>query len=236
MLRKELTYFFSSPIAYIVVGVYVLSMALFLWIVPGEYNIADSGYAQMDGMFRLSPWLFMLLCPALTMHLISEERSSGTWDLVVSKPYPLWRIYVEKLTAAWIVVLLAVMLALVSVFFVYQMAEPKGNIDSGALIGSVIGLMLISLAFCSVGLWASTLSKRQVICFVLAATACFLLFYGFDLLSMLLGQGKAVRVVEQIGMNSHYESISRGVIDLGDVIYFLSVTVLFVVFSIGRKR
>ena len=132
MYRKELAYYFSTPIAYIVIGLYQLAISLFLWVIPGQWNIIDSGYAQVDGLFQLSPWLFMLLCPALTMRLLSEERQSGIWDLIRTKPVSLSRIMWGKYFAAWTLVLIGLLPCFVHYFVVAYMAEPMGNLDSGA--------------------------------------------------------------------------------------------------------
>ncbi len=232
MYKKELQYYFSTPVAYIVTGLYLLAVSLFLWVIPGEWNIPDSGYAQADGLFALSPWLFMFLCPALTMRLFAEERQSGTWSLLRTKPVALWRIVTGKYLAAWTVVVLAQLPCLVHYVLVYRLAEPVGNIDSGAFFGSFIGLLFLSAAFCAIGTFASTLTRSQIVAFITGLTCCFLLFYGFDLLSMMLTSGTAANIVCQIGLSSHYESISQGVLDLRDVIYFCSVSILFVLLSI----
>ena len=154
MFRKELRYYFSTPIAYIVIGLYLLAISLFLWVIPGQWNIIDSGYAQVDGLFQLSPWLFMLLCPALTMRLFSEERQSGMWDLIRTKPISLTRIVLGKYFAAWTLVLIGLLPCFVHYFVVAYMAEPMGNLDSGAFLGSFIGLILLSCTFMALGVIA----------------------------------------------------------------------------------
>ena len=217
MYRKELAYYFSSPIAYIVIGLYLLAISLFLWVIPGQWNIIDSGYAQVDGLFQLSPWLFMLLCPALTMRLFSEERQSGMWDLLCTKPVSLTRIVVGKYLAAWTLVLIGLLPCLVHYFVVAYMAEPMGNLDSGAFIGSFIGLILLSGTFLAIGLWCATFSKSQIVCFILGALSCFVLYW-------LLFQ-------------EHYSSLSRGVLDLRDVLFFVTiaiVAILAAIFTIDR--
>ena len=212
MYRKELAYYFSTPIAYIVIGLYLLAISLFLWVIPGQWNIIDSGYAQMDGLFQLSPWLFMLLCPALTMRLFSEERQSGMWDLIRTKPISLTRIVLGKYFAAWTLVLIGLLPCFVHYFVVAYMAEPMGNLDSGAFLGSFIGLILLSVTFMAIGLLCATFSKSQIVCFILGALACFILYW------MLL--------------QDHYSSLSRGVLDLRDVLLFLFVAMLVLFLSI----
>lgn len=234
--RKELRYYFSTPAGYIVVGLYLLAVSLFLWVIPGEYNIPDSGYAQADGLFRLSPWLFMFLCPALCMRLFAEEKQTGTWNLLKTKPITVGRIVTEKYLAAWTVVTIAQLPCLIHYLLVSRLADPAGNVDAGAFFGSFIGLLFLSAAFCAIGTWTSTLTKSQIVAFIAGFTVCFLMFYGFDLLSSLLSNGRAVNTLQWFGLNEHYKSISRGVIDLRDVVWFLSVSVLFVVSAIRRMK
>ncbi len=232
MYIKELRYYFSTPIAYIVIGLYLLTVSLFLWVIPGEWNIPDSGYAQADGLFRLSPWLFMLLCPALTMRLFAEELQTGTWSLLKTKPYSIWRIVVGKMMASWTIVVIAQLPCVVHYILVYNLAEPIGNVDLGAFFGSFIGLLFLSAAFCSIGTFMSTLTRSQIVAFIFSLLCCFVLYWGFDLLASLFHNGAVANGLQWCGLNEHYLSMSRGVLDLRDVVYFLSVTVLFVLFSV----
>ena len=212
VFRKELSYYFSTPIAYIVIGLYLLAVSLFLWVIPGQWNIIESGYAQVDGLFRLSPWLLMLLCPALTMRLFSEERRSGTWLLLRAQPIPLWRIVTGKYMAAWLLTIIALLPNIVHYFIVYSMAEPVGNIDGGQFVGSMMGLILLSAVFTGMGLLASTLTQSQLLAFIIGAVANFVLFW--------------------VTLQDHYRSISRGVVDMRDVLFFLSVTIAAILCSI----
>jgi ABC-2 type transport system permease protein len=217
MYRKELAYYFSTPIAYIVIGLYQLAVSLFLWVIPGQWNIIDSGYAQVDGLFQLSPWLFMLLCPALTMRLFSEERQSGMWDLLRTKPVRLSRIVTGKFLAAWTLVLIGLLPCFVHYFVVAYMAEPMGNLDSGAFMGSFIGLILLSGTFMAVGLLCATFSKSQIVCFITGALSCFILYW--------------------VLLQNHYSALSRGVMDLRDVLLFITVAVAAItasMFTIDR--
>ena len=213
MYLKDLRYYFSTPIAYIVIGLYLLAISLFLWVIPGQWNIIESGYAQVDGLFQLSPWLFMLLCPALTMRLFSEERQSGIWDLIRAKNITLPRIVASKYFAAWTLVLIGLLPCFVHYFVVSYIAEPQGNLDSGAFLCSFIGLILLSGTFMSVGVLCATFSKSQIICFILAALACFVLYWTL--------------------LQDHYRSISRGVIDLRDLVFFLNTAVISLAAAIG---
>ncbi|MBR6118593.1 MAG: ABC-2 transporter permease [Paludibacteraceae bacterium] len=212
MFFKELRYYFSTPIAYIVIGLYLLAISLFLWVIPGQWNIIDSGYAQVDGLFQLSPWLFMLLCPALTMRLFSEERQSGIWDLIRTKPISLSRIVLSKYFAALTLVLIGLLPCFIHYFVVAYLAEPVGNLDSGAFLGSFLGLILLSSTFMAVGILCATFSKSQIVCFITSALACFVLYWTM--------------------MQEHYASISRGVLDMRDLVFFATIIVVCIVATI----
>lgn len=232
MFKKELTYYFSTPIAYIVIGLYLLCISLMLWVVPGEWNIIDSGYSQVDGLFRISPWLMLLMCPAVTMRLYAEELQSGTWNVLRAQPVPLWRIVLGKFFAAWCLLVLALLPCVVHYVAVYLMAEPMGNVDSGAFWGAFIGLMFLSAAFVSVGTLASAYTRNQIVAYIVGAACCFVLYYGFDLLSMMVSNANWGNAIAKIGFNSHFTSISRGVVDLQDITYFVSVSALFQVLTL----
>ena len=216
MYKKELAYYFSTPIAYIVIGLYQLAISLFLWVIPGQWNIIDSGYAQVDGLFQLSPWLFMLLCPALTMRLLAEERQSGIWDLLRTKPVSLTRIMLGKYFAAWTLVLIGLLPCFVHYFVVAFMAEPMGNLDSGAFLGSFVGLILLSGVFMAIGLLCATFSKSQIVCFIAGALSCFVLYWAL--------------------LQDHYSSLARGVIDLRDLLFFITITIVAIFASILTLR
>ena len=212
MFRKELSYYFSTPIAYIVIGLFLLAVSLFLWVIPGQWNVIESGYAQVDGLFQISPWLLMLVCPALTMRLFAEERQSGTWLLLRAQPIPLWRIVVGKYMAAFVLTVIALLPCIVHYFIVFYMAEPIGNIDGGQFAGSMMGLVFLSASFTGVGMLCSTLTGSQLVAFILGAVANFVLYW--------------------VVLQDHYSSISRGVVDLRDVVFFISLTIASVVITI----
>lgn len=212
MFRKELSYYFSTPIAYIVIGLFLLAVSLFLWVIPGSWNVIESGYAQVDGLFQISPWLLMLVCPALTMRLFAEERQSGTWTLLRAQPIALHKIVVGKYMAALVLTVIALLPCVVHYLIVYYMAEPVGNIDGGQFVGSMMGLVFLSCSFTSIGLLCSTLTKSQLVAFILGAVSCFVLYW--------------------VILQAHYSSISRGVIDLRDIVLFVSLSIAAVVVSI----
>ena len=206
MYRKELAYYFSTPIAYIVIGLYLLAVSLFLWVIPGQWNIIDSGYAQTDGLFQLSPWLLMFLCPALTMRLFAEERQTGTWDMLCVQPVSMTRIVVGKFFAAWTLMLIALLPNIVHYFIVDTIAEPVGNIDGGQFAGSFIGLIMLSGTFLAIGMLAGSFTKSQIVAYVTGMLSVFVLYW--------------------VLLQNHYSAVSRGVIDLVDVLVFVGVGVI----------
>lgn len=212
MFRKELSYYFSTPIAYIVIGLFFLAISLFLWVIPGSWNIIESGYAQVDGLFQIAPWLLMFVCPALTMRLFAEERQSGTWLLLRAQPISLWKIVLGKYMAAFVLTVLALLPCIVHYFIVFYMADPIGDIDSGQFAGSMMGLVFLSASFIGVGMLCSTLTSSQLVAFILGAVSNFVLYY--------------------VVLQDHYSSISRGVVDLRDVLFFVSVAVAAITISI----
>ncbi|MBO4622117.1 MAG: ABC transporter permease [Paludibacteraceae bacterium] len=171
MYRKELSYYFTTPVAYIAIALYLLTISLMLWVVPGQWNIIDSGYAQADGLFAISPWLMLLLCPALTMHLFAEEKQTGTWDVLRTKPVSLTRIVLGKFFAAWTIVVLAQLPCLVHLAAVSALAEPAGNFDHGAFLTGCLELLYDSFFLTALGTASSALSKNQIVAFLLAFIA-----------------------------------------------------------------
>jgi len=216
MFKKELAYYFASPIAYIVIGLYLVAVSLMLWVIPGEWNIIDSGYADLRGMFEMSPWLMMLLCPALTMRLFADEKQTGMWDLLCAKKVPVYRMVLGKYFAAWLLTLLAILPCIVHYMVLYQLAEPIGNVDGGQFAGSMIGLCLISMVFIALGLFTATLSNSQIVAYVLGAVLCFSLYW--------------------LTIQNHYQSISRGVVDIRDVACLTGIAILAVAGSILTAR
>ncbi|MBK9729846.1 MAG: gliding motility-associated ABC transporter permease subunit GldF [Chitinophagaceae bacterium] len=227
IFRKELTTFFSSLIGYIAIAVFLILMALIMWVFPN--NVLDNGYANLDILFDNAPLVFMLLIPAVTMRMFSEEKKAGTLELIVTRPITALQIVIGKFLAAVCLVLFALLPTLLYYYSIYALGSPIGNLDSGATCGSYIGLVMISAAFISIGLFSSSITDNQIVAFVVAAFLCFIALLSFDAISGLgLFGGKADTIIQSIGMQYHYDSISRGVVDTRDIIYFVSVVVVFV--------
>jgi len=225
ILKKELNSFFGSPIAYLVIGVFLLLNGLFLWVIKGDYNILNAGFADLNAFFFLAPWLFLFLIPAITMKSFADEFNTGTIEILKTKPISDWQIVLGKFLASLLLVVIALLPTLTYVISVFSLGNPEGNIDIGSTVGSYIGLLFLASAYTSVGLFASTLSKNQIVAFIIGVCISFFLFYGFDALADLSSNGNYM--MKQLGFNEHFKSISRGVIDTRDIIYFISISFLF---------
>lgn len=227
---KELSGFFSSLVAYIALGLFLIMTGLFLWVFP-ESSILENGYATLDSLFAIVPYLFMFLIPAITMRSFAEERKDGTFELLVTRPVSDWQIIAGKFFACFALVLFSLFLTLIYYFTTSELSIPSGNIDSGAITGSYIGLLLLAASFVAIGIFASSLSNNQIISFAIAVFLCFFAFSGFDSLSQLISLQFVDTLVSAIGINEHYQSIGRGVLDSRDLFYFLSFTAVFLMLT-----
>ncbi len=223
ILKKEFNSFFASPIAYLVIGVFLVFCGLFLWVFKGNYNILNAGFADVNPFFYLSPWLFLFLIPAITMKSFADEFNSGTIEILKTKPITDTQIILGKFLASLLLLIIALLPTLLYIYSVYQLGNPVGNVDFGSIFGSYIGLLFLASTYISIGLFTSTLSKNQIVAFILGVFITFVLFYGFDALGELFNNFN----INKLGINEHFKSISRGVIDTRDVVYFVSVTLLF---------
>lgn len=236
VFKKELRVFFSNAAGYIVIGIFLLLTGLLLWIIPGEYNILDNGYAAVDGLFYLAPRLYLFLIPAITMRFFAEEKQTGTWELLITKPLTTRQIVLGKYFAGTILVLLALLPTLLYYFTVSYLAEPTGNVDSGQFWGSFIGLFFLAIVYLAIGMFCSSLSKNQIVAFILSATTCFFFYYGFDVITSFVSGGNKIQLVENLGINAHYNSISRGVVDSRDILYFIIVTLIFLQLTVWKTK
>ena len=186
ILKKEFNSFFASPIAYLVIGVFLLINGLFLWIFKDDFNILNAGFADLNSFFFLAPWVFLFLIPAITMKSFADEYSNGTIEILKTKPISDWKIVFGKFWASLFLVFVALLPTLTYAYTIYQLANPIGDIDFGSIIGSYIGLLFLAATYTSIGLFTSTLSKNQIVAFILGVMITFFLFYGFDAISILL--------------------------------------------------
>lgn len=225
ILKKEVNSFFASPIAYLVIGVFLLVNGLFLFIFNDDLNILNAGFADVTPLFYLAPWVFLFLIPAITMKSFADEFNTGTIELLKTKPISYWQIVLGKFWASLLLVCIAIIPTFIYVYSVYQLGNPIGNIDFGSTIGAYIGLLFLAATYTAVGLFTSTLSKNQIVAFILGIFITFFLFYGFDAIATSFGNNSLL--IQLLGINEHFKSISRGVIDTRDIVYFLSVTFFF---------
>lgn len=224
---KELRGFFGNLTGYVVIAAYLLINSCVLWLLPGTFNILEGGYASIDNLFIISPWVFMFLIPALTMRLFSDEKKAGTMELLFTKPITDIQIVWAKYLAGLVLVIFSVLPTLVYYISVYQLGNPVGNIDSGGSLGSYIGLLLLGSSYVALGVFSSSLTDNQIISFLLAVVLCFVFYLGFEQIAGLLPTSGFNLLILNLGINEHYNSLSRGVIDSRDVLYFISLIVLF---------
>ncbi|MCX6275811.1 MAG: gliding motility-associated ABC transporter permease subunit GldF [Bacteroidetes bacterium] len=228
LLRKEINSFLGSVIGYLVIVVFLAITGLFAWILPDtDFNIITSGYATLDAVFILAPWVFMFLIPAITMRSFAEENKTGTIELLLTKPLTDFQIVAAKYFAGIIIVLFALLPTLVYYGVVNYLASPSGNLDHGGIRGSYIGLFLLGSAYVSIGIFSSCISNNQIISFIFAVLITFIFHLGFDFLSNISYNQDLNYILSQLGMNAHYSSLSRGVIDTRDAVYFITLTMLF---------
>ncbi|MBX2943970.1 MAG: gliding motility-associated ABC transporter permease subunit GldF [Cyclobacteriaceae bacterium] len=230
IFAKEFNGFLNSLIAYIVIGVFLTGIGMLMWVFP-ETSILDYGYADMDTLFSLGPYVFIFLIPAITMRSFAEEKKIGTMEFLLTKPLSEWDIIIGKFLAGFALVLVAVIPTLIYYYSIYLLGEPTGNIDTPGVIGSYIGLVLLGGVFCSIGIFASSVSPNQIVSFVAAAFLCLIFYSGFDSFSSLVTQGTWALQIKQLGILDHYDSMSRGLVDSRDLFYFLSVTGLMLLLT-----
>ena len=232
LLKKEINNFFSSIIGYLVIIVFLLTISLLMWVFSDSgFGILDSGYANIDSLFIITPWVYMFLIPAITMRLFAEEKKSGTIELLLTRPITELEIILAKYLAGVLLVVISLIPTLVYFATIYYAAAPMGNVDTGAIWGSYTGLVFLGAGFVSIGVFASSLTDNQVVAFILALFLCFFCYTGFESLSSFAALGKINNIIYLLGINAHYASMSRGVIDTRDVVYFISIISLFILLT-----
>ena len=221
ILKKEFNAFLNSPVAYVVLGVFLVATGLFVWVLP-DSSVLNYGYADLQTLFSLAPWIFLFLIPAIAMRTFAEEKKAGTMELLLTRPLTDGQIIGGKYLACLALALLALVPTGLYYFSVYQLGSPVGNIDSAATVGSYLGLALLAAVFAALGVLASALTRDQIIAFLGAVVGCFLVYSGFDSLASVL-DGGAAYYVGQLGIAAHYRDLSKGLIDSRDLVYFASV-------------
>lgn len=236
LFKKEIASFFSTVAGYMVTGSFMLILGLILWIFP-DFSLLEYNYAGLDQLFSIAPMVFLFLIPAVTMRSFSEEMQAGTFELLMTRPVHPWEIVGGKFLASLALCLMALFPTLIYYYSIYQLGSPVGNIDGGAVLGSYIGLIFLAAGFCSIGLFTSTLTKSQIVAFLTAVALCYIFYYGFYFAAKLpVFFGKTDAIVEKLGMDYHYTALSRGLIDLRDVVYFASLAFFFLFLTAESLR
>jgi ABC-2 type transport system permease protein len=223
---KEVNTFFNSLVGYLVIGIFLLAVGLFIWVFP-SYSVLNYGYAGLESFFQLTPFMYMFLIPAVTMRTFAEEKRLGTMELLLTRPLTDWQIILGKYLATCVLLAFSLFPTLLYYFSIYELGAPKGNIDSAAVFGSYIGLFLLGCVFCAIGIFASSLTDNQIVSFIVAIFLCFILYAGFSQIASINLWNSYSFLISQIGIDFHYQSMSKGLIDSRNLLYFLSVIAVF---------
>ena len=234
LLLREIKSFFGSPIGYLVIAIFLILNGLFLWVFNGEFNILNSGFADLGPFFKLAPWILIFLIPAVTMRSFSDEKKQGTIELLFTKPLSIWEIVNGKFLGAFLLIVIALLPTYVYVWMISYFGNPTGNIDMGSTLGSYFGLLFLVAAYTAIGIFTSSISDNQIIAFIIAVFICFVFYFGFEGIAGMIKEDS--RIIASFGMDSHFKSMSRGVIDTRDVIYFISITVLFLSITVYQLK
>lgn len=228
---KELRIFFGSLTGYLVIGLFLILFGLLIWVIPGN-SIFDIKFATLRPLFELAPFVFLFLIPAITMRMFSEEKGNGSLDLLMTRPVSTMDIILGKFLATCTLIFLALLPTCIYYFSLYELGAPKGNIDTGGVIGSYVGTLFLGGGFASIGLLASSITKNQIIAFLITVVGCVVLHWGFDVIAdFSFLDGRYDLFIQKWGMAEHYRSIARGILDSADIFYFISVIAFFLLWT-----
>ena len=231
IFKKEITQFFSSLIGYIAITVFLLLLGLFIWIFP-DVNVLDNGYANLDQLFGIAPYIFVFLIPAITMRSFAEEINTGTIELLSTRPVTDLEIILGKYLAALLLVFISILPTLIYFYTIYHLASPVGNVDTGGIFGSYFGLFFLGAVFVAIGIFCSSVTSNQIVAFIAGVFLCLFIYIAFDYISQFhLFIGKNDYLVESFGLGAHYDSMGKGVIDSRDLVYFLSIISFFILLT-----
>ncbi len=231
IFKKEIHSFFSSPVGYLIIGLFLLLNGLFLWVLKGQYNIFDYGFANLSQFFLLTPWVMLLIIPAITMKSFSEETKTGTLELLLIKPIGNLKIILGKFLGAVTLVLIALVPTILYVFAISDLGMLEANYDLGLVIGSYIGLILLVTSYTAIGIFTSSLTSNQIVAFLLGLLLSFLFYYGFEAVANTIPNTSIGGFIKNLSMKYHFEGIALGVLKVSDVVYFLFLTSLFLFLS-----
>lgn len=234
IVLREIKSFFGSPIGYLVIAIFLIINGLFLWVFEGDYNILNTGFADLTPFFTLAPWILIFLIPAVTMRSFSDEKKQGTLELLLTKPLSIWQIVNGKFLGALLLIVMTIIPTFIYVAVISSLGMPEGNIDMGSTIGSYFGLLFLIAAYSAVGIFTSTLSDNQIVAFIIAVFLCFFFYFGFEGLASVVPNVSSI--IASLGMQDHFKSMSRGVLDTRDILYFTSITVVFLSFTVYNLK
>ena len=234
IILREIKSFFGSPIGYLVIAIFLIINGLFLWVFEGDYNILNTGFADLTPFFTLAPWILIFLIPAVTMRSFSDEKKQGTLELLLTKPLSIWQIVNGKFLGALLLIVVAIIPTFIYVSVISSLGMPEGNIDMGSTIGSYLGLLFLIAAYSAIGIFTSTLSENQIVAFIIAVFLCFFLYFGFEGLATVVPNMSTI--IASLGMQNHFKSMSRGVLDTRDILYFTSITVVFLSLTVYNLK
>jgi len=230
VFKKEVNSFLNSLIAYVVISVFLLSIGLLTWVFP-ETSVLEYGFASMETLFSLGPYVFMFLIPAITMRMFAEEKKSGTLELLLTQPLTEWQIILGKYFSGFMLVIFSLVPTIIYYYSLYQLGNPVGNIDTAGVAGSYVGLILLGGVFTAIGLFASSMSENQIVSFIIAVFLCFILYSGFGSLAAVDVWGQFSLALEQLGILYHYNSLSKGLLDSRNLIYFISMATIMLMLT-----
>jgi ABC-2 type transport system permease protein len=237
IFRKEVGTFFNGIIGYVVVGVFLLLSGLIIWVYPNS-NVLDYGYAELNVFFDFCPYVFLFLIPAVTMRMFAEEFRAGTIELLFTKPISIQNIILGKYFASLFIIILAIIPTVIYYFSIYYLGNPVGNIDSASVLGSYFGLIFLAAAYSSIGIFTSAITKNQVVSFILAAVLCYFFYDGIGQIASLF-RGTLEYYITYIGLNFHYASLGKGLIDSRNMLYLFSFSSFFLILTtifLKRRR
>ena len=233
LYKKEISVFFSSIIGYLIIGLFLFINSLILWHDISDINILDNAYANMDSLFSIAPLIFLVFIPAVSMRVFAEEFNTGTIETLMTKPITAFNIVFAKYLAVLSLILISIIPTIIYVVSIYFLGEIIGNLDLASIVGSYIGLILLSSIFSAISVYASSLSSNQIVAFILAIIICSFFYFGLDFLSQVPLLHSVDLIIQKIGISFHYNMLSKGLIKLSDFVYFISVSLLFIKLTEG---
>ncbi|MGB5236359.1 MAG: gliding motility-associated ABC transporter permease subunit GldF [Flavobacteriaceae bacterium] len=236
IISREITSFFASPIAYLIIGIFLVINGLFLWVFQGSFNIFDYGFADLSNFFLLAPWILLLLIPAICMKSFSEEMRSGTLELLYISPISLWQLVLAKFIAAITLAIIALLPSLLYVYCLSELGTTEGNIDIGLALGSYIGLVFLITTYTSVSLFASSITDNQIVAFIGGLIICFILFYFSEGLATLISSSDLALSLRNLGLKGRFDTMARGILDTRDIVYLISLSFLFLYLTVSQLK